>query len=494
MNQKTIKQLMLYRYRYYLVPLLFTLLMGALLTVEIGSVPAGLSKAEVASAVTSSRMEVGLGETVINMPYHVLQRLSIEVFGLSQLAIKLPSLILGAVGGIGIFMLLRRWFKPNVASIAAFFAITNGLFLMAGRTGEPTVMLVLWSVYLLLIATLIAQGAKGQLFWRSVMGAVVGLSLYTPLSIYVIIAGVVAGFLHPHVRFILRRYGKLATSFATILFAATAFPLLYGLWLKPGLILDLLGVPDKLPTIAGFFGQLYEAAVHVGGFMSPEIATTVLPAFSIASIVLMGFGLYRVLKDHHATRTYTLLLWLAIIIPVIGLMPDNLIILFVPVVLLIAVGIQTLIREWYRIFPLNPYARLLGLVPLILLVTGLTYLNYTTYFNGMRYGETTAQEYSSDLRLLTNTLRDDYIKLDNVTIAVNHEEIALYRQIELPNGGKLKVLTDEQLVETLKKGTPKGTLIISEPIKIDRQPLGVSDRLVVNDRASDALRWRVYVD
>ena len=40
--------------------------------------------------------------------------------------------------------------------------------------------------------------------------------------------------------------------------------------------------------------------------------------------------------------------------------PDKLLICLVPAYLYMAIGIETLIGEWYRLFPRNPYARLIG--------------------------------------------------------------------------------------------------------------------------------------
>ena len=48
--------------------------------------------------------------------------------------------------------------------------------------------------------------------------------------------------------------------------------------------------------------------------------------------------------DYHSVRSYVLLLWLAVLMPVIGLNPTQLNALFVPIALLGAIGLQALFR------------------------------------------------------------------------------------------------------------------------------------------------------
>ncbi len=48
--------------------------------------------------------------------------------------------------------------------------------------------------------------------------------------------------------------------------------------------------------------------------------------------------------------------------PVILINPIFTSVTFVPIVLLLAAGLTSLIGYWYRLFPRNPYARVAGLI------------------------------------------------------------------------------------------------------------------------------------
>ncbi|PLS81210.1 hypothetical protein CYG49_02665, partial [Candidatus Saccharibacteria bacterium] len=161
MKQNIFQQFLLYKFRYPLAILLYMVALVGLLSLQLTSVPNGLSQQEMQSAIDSSLLQPTAEVRVIDLPYHILQRLSIEFLGLSTLAIKLPSVILGILSGIGLLLLLGRWFKPNVALISALFAVTNSIFLTQGRLGTPVVLVIFWSTFLLLIATLITQQVRG---------------------------------------------------------------------------------------------------------------------------------------------------------------------------------------------------------------------------------------------------------------------------------------------------------------------------------------------
>ncbi len=74
---------------------------------------------------------------VANAPYYWLQSLILSTFGISVFTIKLPSLILALVSAVGLILLLRRWFKPNIAVLVSLIAISTGQFLFIAQQGTP---------------------------------------------------------------------------------------------------------------------------------------------------------------------------------------------------------------------------------------------------------------------------------------------------------------------------------------------------------------------
>ncbi|HRQ86905.1 MAG TPA: hypothetical protein PLY16_02230, partial [Candidatus Saccharibacteria bacterium] len=68
--------------------------------------------------------------------------------------------------------------------------------------------------------------------------------------------------------------------------------------------------------------------------------------------------------------------------PVLLLNPSFTTVSFLPSVLMLAAGLTSLIGYWYRLFPLNPYARVAGLIPIVVLVGTLIFSGLERYFYG----------------------------------------------------------------------------------------------------------------
>jgi hypothetical protein len=84
-----------------------------------------------------------------------------------------------------------------------------------------------------------------------------------------------------------------------------------------------------------------------------------------------------------------------------------------------------LLRSWYRLFPLNPYARFVGMIPLTILVAGLVLSGLGRYVNGYRHDPDTANTFSYDL-----TLFNEDVKGDSATyLVVTNHELAFYRAV-----------------------------------------------------------------
>src|SRR5262245_39032328 len=126
-----IREITLYRYRYIISYGLFAVLLFGLLLFATGEIPRGLSSSEMQSTVTSVNINLlnPKAENVIDAPYHLLQKASVQLFGLQPASIRLPSIIIGVATGLGMIIMLQRWFKRNVAVLTAIIMSTSVGFL-----------------------------------------------------------------------------------------------------------------------------------------------------------------------------------------------------------------------------------------------------------------------------------------------------------------------------------------------------------------------------
>jgi len=414
-----------YRHRYTIGYGLTIVTFMALLVVAGLYVPGGFSDSETKAFIQTSSMDLQNVHTLAipNMPFFAAQRLSMNLLGANNFAFKLPALICAFITGIGAVLLLRRWFRANIAVLATIIMITTGQFLYVAQSGNANITFIMWSVWLLLIATMITTSDRHKLFWKVAFFVAMPLSLYTPMSIYLVLAIVSAGLLHPHVRYVIKRMKWpqlfVMLSVSTII----ALPLGYLVFSDPSLGLKLLGAPSTRPP--DLFQNLKIIFQQYFNFMNPSSGNLMTPVLDLGSVALIILGMWQLYTIRYTARSYTLTAWIILLIPVLMINPSFVSVTFVPLLLLLASGLSYLLRAWYQMFPLNPYARFVGVVPLTILVGGLVASGLYRYFDGYRYDPETANTFSHDLTIYNK----DVLGKDIKWIVVADDERPFYDAI-----------------------------------------------------------------
>lgn len=387
MKSSFLRELTLYRYRYFIGYGVFAALLIMILSVNLTSVPRGLSDAEMASAVASNQISFFAPNTadIVNLPYHLAQKASISLLGLTPFAIKLPSVIIAFATGIALAFMLGRWFSRNVAVVASLLACTSVPFISMGRTGAPLLMVTVWTIVLLLAATQLTTKTTGTFPWKLVALVSGILLLYTPLGIYPVVALLVSGMLHPHIRHQVKRTKPWQAAVFAVLGMLLLAPLVVASVVHPSVLLTITGIDTFGLSFADLRASIWSLIKTFFSFSQSHVGVTIAPYFSFAFTMLIVFGFLRVLKDHYAARSYMLLIWSGVVAVIVVLAPSQIHLVFTPAILLLAIGVETLIREWYGLFPRNPYARIGALVPLAIVVVGSIGVATSRYFDGYLY-------------------------------------------------------------------------------------------------------------
>lgn len=472
MAKLEIARLFFYRWRYVIGYTVVGLLLAGLLVFAGLYVPGGISADEMRAAVRADSLSISNPETlaVTSMPFYAFQKLIFILFGVSDFTIKLPSLIIALLSAIGLILLLRRWFKPNIAVLASLIAVTTGQFLFVAQNGVPGVSYIFWPVVILLLGTQVTRVTRLRVLWKWLFAAAVAMSLYTPLSIYPVIAIIVAVILHPHLRNAVRRLSKVKIAVGVLIAGIILTPLVFNIINHPQLGLTLLGVPASWPP------DLLENLRTIGRqyllFWQPSTTSLMTPVFGLGSTLLILLGLYHLIRTRETTRSYLVIIWLICLIPVLILNPNFTSVTFIPAVLLLAAGLTSLIGYWYRLFPLNPYARIAGLLPLILLIFVLIGGGLDRYIFGYHYDPNTAVNFSKDLQLLPKDIKQ---------VVVSADEQPFYRVVEKYNKRGLELTTqptaDEFVVTRAANTTFPGYAI---------------DRIITTTYSQNADRFYVY--
>lgn len=437
MNKFKIFELFLYKRRYQIGYTLVALSLIAALFFAGMFLPGGISGAEMQSVVKSN----SLGFTsltapdITNLPYHLLQHASIAIFSVTVLSIKLPSIILAFLSAIGMVLLLRRWFKPGIGVLASLIAITTGQFLFIAQDGTPGILYLFWSVCLLLLANMISGEKRFKSFYVIAFCIATALSLYTPLSLYVIFAITIAVIFHPHLRYIIKNLPRTQLISGLVTGLIIIMPLVLALIRTPDLWLVLLGIPNHWPN---FGSNLASLGAQYLGFSRPSGLTIMTPFFELGSTLIIAIGIYYVLKTRITAKNYIITLWVLCLIPAVILNPGFTSITFLPLVLLLATGLNTLLAYWYNLFPRNPYARIAGLIPVVILVIVLVFSGASRFIYGYKYDPNIVPNFSKDLKLIPK---------DTKNIVVYVDELPFYKVVESHNK-KLTITTEPTATTT----------------------------------------------
>ncbi|OGL21918.1 hypothetical protein A2707_01005 [Candidatus Saccharibacteria bacterium RIFCSPHIGHO2_01_FULL_45_15] len=474
---KTATRLFSYRYRYYIGYSIIALLFVSLLLFAGLYVPGGLASTEVNSVIKSAGVDIHQPSTlaVTSLPYILSQQLSIEILGISNFSIKLPSLIFAAITSVSAIFLLRRWFSSNIAVLATMIMITTGQFLFVAQLGASSITFIMWSVLLLLSASMITGGSSHKTFWKVVFFVTAGLSLYTPLSLYLLIAIVSAALLHPHVRYVLKRISLAKLFLFGLVLLAFVAPLAYLIYLDPDLGLLLLGLPSNWPP--DIFANASIIAQQYLAFFEPVGGNLMTPVFGLGSMILILLGAFRLFKTRYTARSYTVTAWFVLLIPIVLINPAYTSITFVPFLLLLASGLESLLRSWYSLFPRNPYARVAGLLPLIVLVSGLLISGVDRYVYGYHYDPMTVNNFTRDLTLLNYQGKPD----SYTTLLVDEKEQPFYDAVAK--------YSDDLAVTTIVPSQGSFTATKAAHQQVENM---VVSRIIVTSHSQNADRFYIY--
>lgn len=410
----------LYRWRYVIGYSVIWLLLAGLLLFAGLYLPGGLTEFEETSVIRSAALSFSNPETLAipNLPYYVVQRGIFSLFGVSVFTIKILSLVIALLSAIGLVFLLRRWFKPNIAVITSLIAITTGQFLYIAQVGGPGVLYIFWPVVLLLLGTQITRVKKLRFLWKILFAASAALSLYTPLSIYPLLAIALSLVFHPHLRAVVRRLSRKRLAVVSGVFIIGVAPLIWLLTIEPSLVRTfLIGNPAWPPD---FIANALEVSRQYFLFWEPSTDEVMTPVFGLGSALLIVLGFYRLVRTRETTRSYLIIFWIACIIPVLLFNPSFTTVTFIPAVLMLAAGFTSLISYWYRLFPFNPYARIAGLVPIVILVAALILTGTNRYLYGYYYNPAVVPLFSKDLRLLPT---------ETTQLVTGEEEAPFYKAV-----------------------------------------------------------------
>lgn len=443
-------------------------------------VPGALRQGEMDAALVSGALSMQSIDpaSVVNLPYFILQRLGFLAFGVTPLTIKLPSIILGILTIIGVFVLVRTWFRRNVAVITTLIAASTTQFLFLLQDGTPAIMFSFVAIWLLAASTFVTRAKYFSTFWKVVACVLMATALYIPLGIYLVIALMVTASLHPHIRYVIRRVSRTRLIIAILLGLVSISPLVYAIIVQPSVALILLGIPTGGINL---IESVPLAMQNLFGFVSTSNSFMLRPIYPLGLAILMCIGVYRLLTIKHTARSYTIIILGACLVAIVLLEPEHALALYPIAILMVAMGVATLIANWYKLFPRNPYARVAGLVPISIVVAGLVFTGSMSYMNNYTYNPNILSHYSTDLHLLQRTL--DSTESPRVLVPGSSER-AFY--------GLVAHYDKRFSVRDNYYDSQPNTLIVTNAARAHSIPKAELTSVITNARTTNADRFYIY--
>lgn len=423
-KKQQVTDIFVYKWRYFFGYIVLVLLyIGAVVTSALYA-PGGLTQSEIDAIRTTNDLSLSIdGLAVANLPFHALQLVFFKLFGVSLLTIKAPAILLSIISSIAIFFLLKRWFKPSVAILSMLIMITTAQFLFIGQSATPAILYVFYAALILLFATLTLQKAKITWLWRILLAITAAASLLTPYFWYINLGLLFVALLHPHPRYYLisRKYRR-RWLIPFLVFCLATGAVAY-LCLKSGTLRSsLLGFGALNFNIASNLKVLFYSYLRI----EPSVVDgQITPIMDFSALILIFLGLAKSFQKRASARSSMIWSWLFLALILIIFDPQLTATIIVPLFILLAVGIETLMNEWYKLFPKNPYARGTGLVFISALIIVMVLGGSFRYVDGYQHYPLAAREFNSDLSLLKKKLSAD----KEAALLVSEAELPIYKAL-----------------------------------------------------------------
>jgi len=396
-----IDKLFLYRHRFVIGYSILSLVFILILIFLPNIAPGGISSDEMQSVVHSHHLFSDSTETsMINLPYHLLQKLSISIFGLSVYAIKLPSILLGFAAGILIILLLNRWFKTNVALLSSVITVLSPIFLFLAGSGTPAILFIFWIALILWLgAKIVGEKRVSPLIFLAFVASVI-LSVYTPHLIYIAIGIGLIALTRPHIRFAIKQTKLPQLIIGLSVISLLLLPLVIFCFLQPLTLQKIFYTTnpnDYIDNLVGAFAPFFSFGTAIE-------STFLSPLFGLATVALVVVGVIASMRILFTSRNTAVSLLVIFSIIISGLEPSAAVIIFIPAVILVAVGLESVLEKWYSLFPTNPYARVFGILPITAFVCTIVISGFVYTVFGYHYSPSVAKQFDNDITLISSHL------------------------------------------------------------------------------------------
>jgi len=369
-------------------------LLTAMLLFRLRSLTSDLYSPDELSAHLHAQSWHTLYDNPLELPYTFFVWLGATLGHHSILLNRAVSVVFALMAAWLFYYILTNWISRRIALLATILFVASNGYLHAARLGTAAVlqMGILLALALPILITNAPSQHRRKLFYLSA-GAGAAL-LYVPGMLWHLVSTAI--FRRRKLFRIMSRLRPLQKVVAGASALLVVAPLAWASYRKPGLLLDLVGLPRHMPSGEGLVSNLtgFVSALFYHSGVSPQFATTGSPLFTIAEIILLAMGVYALMKRPRHVTGYWLLCTIGISSILVVLGSQVFLVTLVPILyLVIAWGMYYFLDEWLTVFPRNPIARRIGVFILCAIVASCVVFHIRSYFIAWPHNKTMQATY-----------------------------------------------------------------------------------------------------
>lgn len=369
-------------------------LVVALYAFQLGSF-ISLSPAEAATAAANQSLRAVAADP-LNLPYKLLDSVFLHLpFGPLELRARAASIVLALGCSLLFYFIVRRWHGGTSAFLALLVFASSGWLLQTGRFGSGLIMLTFMVLAMIAAAVWINSSEPqpdGRPFLLYVFACCA--ALFVPAGLWFVLAAtlVFRKKLLEHAR----EAGRLQLMAAGLLVIIALTSLAFAMVRQPDQAQQWIGLPLAYPEYIVMAKQAAASLAYLiaRGPYLPEVWLAHTPVLDVASSVLLLLGAVFYARHWSNCRVKLLITFTLLGIVLITLHGAYALAYLVPIAyLVVATGLTYLIRQWYRVFPRNPFAHGLAVIALTGMLLAIGAYHTQRYFVAWRNNPDTAEAY-----------------------------------------------------------------------------------------------------
>lgn len=355
-------------------------LIGLLFVFHIKSLVPGFSENE-KIAIAASKSVAKLFEDPLFAPHKVLQYLMAKLAHQGLFAMRGISIIIGLLTIICFYYVVRKWFGFKIAVITTFLLATSSWMLFITRLATTDVMF--FSIIAAIAYGTWLQFNPKRIRLNILLGSALTVwLLYIPGMIWFVLLGAI--WQRKQIANIFKE-NRTISLIAITSISALLLPLIYAIFKNHNLLGTYIGINEI--SIASLKNGLFDLLqlpirLFVYGPLDPVRNLGRMPLLDFfASIMAILGGYHLFIEDRKLDRFKSvagITLIAALLISfgnVVGLS------ILLPIAyILVASGIDMVISNWFRVFPTNPFAKILIVFLLSSSLIFVTFYNLSKYF------------------------------------------------------------------------------------------------------------------